>query len=439
MTGTHRLDYVASPGGTLRGTLQVPGDKSISHRAILLGGVSEGTTHITGFLQGEDTLATLAAFASMGVRIERVGDEVTVHGRGLHGLEPPPGPIDLGNSGTAMRLMTGLLAGQRFDSVLIGDASLMTRPMARVMTPLEMMSASVRGSARHTAPLHIKGGRRLRGIRYQLPVASAQVKSCVLLAGLYAEGDTEVVEPEVTRDHTERMLEGFGYEIRRDQGIALTGGGRLAGGEIAIPGDISSAAFFLVGACIASGSELTVRGIGVNRTRDGVLRILEAMGAKLELHNHRIAGGEPVADINVTASALRGIEIPPEWVPLALDEFPVLMVAAAAAEGTTTLSGAQELRVKESDRIAAVADGLMRLGIRCETRPDGMIVHGGELTGGTVQSFTDHRVAMAFAVAALAASGPVTIEDCENVATSFPSFVGLANQAGLTVEERYAT
>ena len=438
MSGHGRLDYVVQPGGALLGTMRVPGDKSISHRAILLGGVSEGTTRITGFLEGEDTLATLAAFSAMGVPIERDGAVVTVHGRGLHGLEPAPDAIDLGNSGTAMRLMAGLLAGQRFDSVLTGDASLITRPMARVMTPLNAMGACVLGTDQQTAPLRIKGGQPLQGIRYELPVASAQVKSCVLLAGLYAEGDTEVVEPEITRDHTERMLEGFGYEVRRGASIAITGGHPLSGSVIEVPGDISSAAFFLVGACIAPGSKLTLEGIGINPTRDGVLRVLQAMGGDLTVRNQRWVGGEPVADIDVEASTLSGIDIPAEWVPLALDEFPVLMVAAAAANGVTTLTGAAELRVKESDRITAIAEGLTRLGVRCETNPDGMVVHGGGLRGGSVSSFTDHRIAMAFSVAALAASGPVTVEDCGNVATSFPDFVNLSQDAGLVLEERFA-
>lgn len=431
-----RLDYIVQNGCALLGDIRVPGDKSISHRAVLLGGVAEGVTRISGFLEGEDTLATLAAFESMGVGVTRDGTRLMLQGRGLHGLEEPSEAIDLGNSGTAMRLMAGLLAGQRFDSELTGDPSLLTRPMARVIEPLREMGASIAATEQGTAPLRIVGGGKLRGIRYVLPMASAQVKSCILLAGLYASGDTEIVEPEVTRDHTELMLRAFGHGVGRNPVISLTGGGALSGCDIEVPGDISSAAFFLVGACIGSNSGVTIRGVGVNPTRDGVLRILEAMGARIRVYNRRTAGGEAVADIDASSSKLCGINIPSEWISLAIDEFPVLMVAAAAADGLTTVSGVGELRVKESDRIAAIAEGLGRLGIRCETNTNTMTVHGGELSSGTVRSFGDHRIAMAFAVAAVAARGPVLIEDCVNVATSFPGFASLARRCGMELEEQ---
>ena len=429
-----RIDFRVRPGGTLIGQARVPGDKSISHRAIVLGGISEGQTRISGFLEGEDTLATLAAFEAMGIRISRNGAEVVLEGRGLYGLERPGSAIDLGNSGTAMRLMAGLMAGQRFDSTLTGDSSLSSRPMKRIIDPLHAMGAKISAAHGNTAPLSISGGRNIVGIRYVLPMASAQVKSCVLLAGLYAKGRTVVVEPATTRDHTERMLQGFGYEVETGaNSSALQGGGCLTGCDMVVPADLSSAAFFMVGGCIASGGRLTLEGVGLNPTRDGVVRILQAMGAQISTQHHRVVGGEPVADVSVLAGPLTGIDIPPDWVSLAIDEFPVLMVAAAAAQGVTTVRGAAELRVKESDRIAAMADGLTRLGIHCETAADGMTVHGGEMSGGQVCSFGDHRIAMAFTVAALGAGAEIVIEDCSNVATSFPGFVELANSLGMDI------
>ena len=432
------LTFVAEPGGALRGRIRVPGDKSISHRAIMLGALADGATAIDGFLEGEDCLATLRAFRAMGVRIDGPDrGRVTVQGVGLRGLRAPDGPLDMGNSGTSMRLMSGILAGQAFDTVLTGDASLTRRPMRRVTEPLARMGARIDGTERGTAPLRIRGGQRLTGIDYPLPVASAQVKSCLLLAGLYAEGVTRITEPAPTRDHTERMLEGFGYPLAREgsRTVAVTGRGRLTGTEIDVPADISSAAFFLVGASIAPGSDLVLEHVGVNPTRTGAIDILRLMGADIEWLNPRLAGGEPVADLRVRHVPLHGIRIPAELVPLAIDEFPALFVAAACAEGETVLTGAAELRVKESDRIQVMADGLAALGIAAAPTPDGIVIRGSALSGGTVDSHGDHRIAMSFAVAALRARGPIRIGDCANVNTSFPGFAALAREAGLAVRE----
>ncbi len=433
--------FIAEPGGALRGCIRVPGDKSISHRAIMFGALAEGVTTVTGFLEGEDCLATLRAFRAMGVRIDGPDQgRVVVRGVGLRGLRAPAGPLDMGNSGTSMRLMSGILAGQAFDTVLTGDASLSRRPMRRVTEPLARMGARIKSAAQGTAPLRIRGGQRLTGIDYPLPVASAQVKSCLLLAGLYAEGVTRVTEPAPTRDHTERMLEGFGYPLAResDRTVAVTGGGRLTATDIDVPADISSAAFFLVGASLAPGSDLLLEHVGVNPTRTGVINILRLMGADVEILNPRLAGGEPVADLRVRHAPLRGIRIPETLVPLAIDEFPALFIAAACAEGETVLTGAEELRVKESDRIQVMADGLTALGITAVPTPDGIVIQGGALSGGTVDSHGDHRIAMSFAIAALRAAGPISIRDCANVNTSFPGFVALARSAGLTLREREA-
>jgi 3-phosphoshikimate 1-carboxyvinyltransferase len=413
----------------------VAGDKSISHRSVMLGSLAEGVTRVTGFLEAEDALSTLAAFEAMGVRVERPAPgELVIHGVGLHGLKAPAGPLYLGNSGTSMRLLSGLLSGQPFDTVLSGDESLSRRPMKRVTEPLRRMGALVEGTESGTAPLHVRGGRTLTGFHYAMPVASAQVKSCLLLAGLYAQGETSVSEPAPTRDHTERMLQGFGYEVRRDGNrVALCGGGKLTACDIDVPADISSAAFFLVGASIAPGSDITLRHVGINPTRTGVLNILHHMGADIEIHNPRSVGGEPVADLRVRAARLKGIAIPEELVPLAIDEFPALFVAAACAEGETVLTGAEELRVKESDRIQVMADGLSALGIDARPTPDGMVIRGGTLGGGRVDSRGDHRIAMSFAIAAPRAGGPIEITDCANVNTSFPGFVGLAQGLGLNI------
>jgi len=429
------LRFHVTPGGRLAGRLRVPGDKSISHRSIMLGSLAEGETRVSGFLEGEDSLATLAAFRAMGVRID--GPEagrVSIHGVGLHGLRAPDGPLYLGNSGTSMRLMSGLLAGQSFTAVLTGDSSLSGRPMRRVVEPLSRMGARIDASALGTAPLTIHGGSTLSGIDYDMPVASAQVKSSLLLAGLYASGRTCVSEPAPTRDHTERMLAGMGYPLQREAGrVCLEGGHALRGIEIDIPADISSAAFFLVGASIAPGSDLVLEHVGMNPTRTGVIDILRRMGADIEVHAARDVGGEPVADLRVRSAPLQGISIPPELVPLAIDEFPVIFVAAACAQGRTVLTGAEELRVKESDRIQVMADGLSALGVAAEATPDGMIIEGGAIGAGRVASHGDHRIAMAFAMAALRAQGPLEITDCANVNTSFPGFASLAAAAGLGI------
>lgn len=430
-----QLQYAVDPGGRLQGRLRVPGDKSISHRAIMLGSVAEGVTQISGFLEGADSLATLRAFRAMGVQIEGPHDgRVTVHGVGMHGLKAPDGALDLGNSGTSMRLLSGLLSGARLDVTLIGDASLSGRPMQRVTDPLGMMGARIETSPEGTAPLHIRPVERLCGIDYSMPVASAQVKSCLLLAGLYAEGETCTTEPAPTRDHTERMLSGFGCPLRRSGArICVDGGGRLDACDIEVPGDISSAAFFLVGASIAEGSDLVLEHVGINPTRDGVITILRQMGADIEVQNKREVGGEPVADLRVRAARLKGIRIPEDQVPLAIDEFPALFVAAACAEGETSLTGAAELRVKESDRIQVMADGLAALGIEARPTPDGILIRGGALDGGMVESRGDHRIAMAFAMAGLCARAPLSINDCANVQTSFPGFVELAAGVGARV------
>ncbi len=432
----HAIDYTVKPDGRLTGTVRVPGDKSISHRAVMLGALAEGTTHITGLLEGEDVLCTLGAFRAMGVLAE--GPEagrLTIQGVGLRGLRPPAQPLDMGNSGTAMRLMTGILAGQAFDSTLVGDASLSQRPMQRVAEPLSRMGARIETHAGGRPPLTVKGGQALCGIEYPMPVASAQVKSALLLAGLYATGETCVTEPAPTRDHTERMLQGFGYAVGVDGARrCVRGGGRLTACDIDVPADISSATFFLVGAAIAPGSDLTLEHVGINPTRVGVINILKLMGADISILNTREVGGEPVADIRVRHANLKGIAIPRAQVPLAIDEFPALFIAAAVASGETVLTGAEELRVKESDRIAVMAQGLKAFGVNARETPDGIVIRGGALRGGTVDSHGDHRIAMAFAIAGLRADGPVTVRDCKNVNTSFPGFADLARRAGLGIE-----
>ncbi len=403
----------------------------------MLGSLADGVTEVTGFLEGEDSLATLNAFRQMGVAIDGpTQGRVTIQGVGMHGLQAPDGALDLGNSGTSMRLLTGLLAGQGMAVTLTGDSSLSGRPMQRVIDPLSRMNASIGSTEAFTAPLQIHPQSRLQGIDYQLPMASAQVKSALLLAGLCAEGETCITEPAPTRDHTERMLQGFGYPVRRDGNrICLTGGGRLSACEIDIPADISSATFFLVGVSIAEGSEMVLQHVGINPTRDGVISILKLMGAEIELLNEREVGGEPVADIRVMSTELHGIDIPEELVPLAIDEFPAVFVAAACARGETRLRGAVELRVKESDRIQVMAEGLQRLGIEADPTPDGIVIQGGELQGGKVESHGDHRIAMSFAMAGLRAAGPIEIADCANVNTSFPGFVPSAADMGLQIAE----
>lgn len=454
-----KLDVHDTNSG-LHGTIMVPGDKSISHRAVMLTSLADGVSTLRGLLLGEDVKATMAAFRALGVTLVCEGTECTVYGVGLFGLTASDIPLDMGNSGTAMRLLAGLLAGQSFDSTLIGDASLTRRPMRRVVDPLREMGASIQLSDAGTAPIeifscmhsvqqndssnqHSSSPKRfvahtttpLCAINYTLPVASAQVKSCVLLAGLYAQGETRVTEPVPTRDHTERMLTTLGYPVTREgQCIALSGGHRLNAADIQVPGDISSAAFFMVAATIVPGSDVVLRGVGVNPTRTGVIDILKAMGADLDVQPIASAGAEPMADIRVRSAVLRGISIPHKFIASAIDEFPVLFIAAACATGETVLTGAEELRVKETDRIAAMADGLQRLGISTEVLPDGIKIQGGLLQGGRVRSYGDHRIAMAFAVAGARAHAPVIVEDCANVATSFPNFVELAKQVGLPID-----
>lgn len=431
-----QTDYIVKSGGKLSGKFRVPGDKSISHRSIMFGAIADGTTRVTGFLQGEDSLNTLRAFRTMGVEIEGPNDqgEVTIQGVGIDGLSAPEKPIDLGNSGTSIRLMSGLLSGQAFDVELSGDRSLSKRPMKRVTEPLALMGAKVDTDEGGRPPLKINGGSVIKGIDYIMPMASAQVKSCVLLAGMYAQGKTCVTEPATTRDHTERMLNAFGYPVETNGNkMCIEGGGRLTACDIDVPADISSAAFYMVGASIAKNSDITLQHVGVNPTRTGIIDILKLMGGNIELLNERIVGGEPVADIRIRSAELKGIEVPESLVPLAIDEFPVLFVAAACAEGKTVVSGAEELRVKESDRIQVMADGLLAIGVDAKPTPDGMIINGGPIKGGKVHSRDDHRIAMAFTMAALRSETDIIIEDCENVNTSFPDFIGIANRAGINV------
>jgi 3-phosphoshikimate 1-carboxyvinyltransferase len=430
--------YVVAPATAVAGDITVPGDKSISHRAVMFGALASGRTHVSGFLEGEDCLATMRAVEQLGAAVQRPGPgELVVEGVGLRGLRAPPAALDMGNAGTAMRLFMGLLSAQSFDSILVGDESLMRRPMERVAKPLRSMGANVETTA-GAPPVRIKGGASLRGVRYEMPVASAQVKSAVLLAGLYAEGDTTVVEPAVTRDHTERMLQAFGCTIRaRDGVISLAPPAALQGTPVRVPGDMSSSAFFLVAACLGAREPFVIRDVGVNPTRTGILEMLALMGADLRLVNHRTWGMEPVADLEVRPATLRGIRVPERLVPLAIDEFPAFFVAAACADGDTLVTGAGELRVKESDRIAAMARGFEALGVAHEVLPDGLRIEGGRpFRGGTVDSRGDHRIAMAFAVASLRAAAPIEILDVANVATSFPGFANLANSVGLAIEER---
>jgi 3-phosphoshikimate 1-carboxyvinyltransferase len=430
------VEFLAQPGGAVNGTVRVPGDKSISHRSIMFGAIADGTTTVEGFLEGEDALSTLKAFQAMGVEIEGPdAGRVTIHGVGRDGLQAPAGELYMGNSGTSMRLLAGLLAGQSFDVTMTGDVSLSKRPMERVAAPLREMGAVVETAEGGRPPLTLRGGQQLKAIDYVLPMASAQVKSCVLLAGMYAEGETRTTEPAPTRDHSERMLKGFGYPVKVNGATAtLSGGHRLKAVHIDVPADISSAAFFMVAASIAPGADLTLQHVGINPTRIGIINILREMGGDITLSNEREVGGEPVADIRVRYAPLKGIDIPEEQVPLAIDEFPVLFVAAACAEGRTVLRGAEELRVKESDRIQVMADGLVSLGVNAQATPDGIIIDGGPIGGGRVNSHHDHRIAMSFSVAALRASDTIHIEDCDNVATSFPNFVELATQVGMRIE-----
>jgi len=434
------MDFVLPGSSQVVGDIRVPGDKSMSHRSIMMGSLAQGVTRVSGFLEGDDALATLNAFKAMGVSIEGPNKgRVTIHGVGMHGLNAPAEDLYIGNSGTTIRLLSGLMAGQDFDVTMYGDVSLNKRPMGRVATPLRQMGVEVETAAEGRPPLTIKGGTKPNAIHYDLPMASAQVKSCVLLAGLYADGTTSVTEPAPTRDHTERMLRGFGCEVKvKGNRVTLEGGQTLKGCEIDVPADISSAAFFMVAASIAENSDITLRHVGVNPTRTGVIDILKLMGADIRLFNEREVGGEPVADIQVRSAKLQGIDIPEHLVPLAIDEFPVLFVAASCAEGVTRLTGAEELRVKESDRIQAMADGLVPMGINAVPTADGIEIVGGKMGADVdaveIDSCHDHRIAMAFAVASLRAECTIRVKGCDNVATSFPTFASLANEVGIKLQ-----
>jgi len=433
--------YVANPVAAVAGQITVHGDKSVSHRSMMLAGIAEGRSEISGFLPSEDCLASLAAMRALGVVIERhSATEVSVHGAGLRGLRGAGQALDMGNAGTAMRLFTGLLSAQTFDSALVGDSSLMKRPMERVAKPLREMGADVRTTG-GTPPVAIHGGAQLHGIEYRMPVASAQVKSAILLAGLYADGVTTVISPAVSRDHSERMLTSFGVEVQSaGLHVSVRPPQRLEAQRLLIPGDISSSAFFIVAGLLgAAPGGLLIRNVGLNPTRTGILDILRLMGARIDIQDPRSSGAEPVADLLVQRSDLHGIDVPAALVPLAIDEFPVLFVAAACAEGETRVTGAEELRVKESDRIAVMSAGLRALGVEHEPTPDGMHIRGkgagSAFSGGEVDSDGDHRIAMSFSVASLRAAAPITIRDVANVATSFPGYVQLARAAGLDLHE----
>jgi len=428
--------WIARKGQPLQGSLTIPGDKSVSHRSVMFAALADGTSHIEGFLEGEDTRATARIFSQLGVRIETPSaSQRIVHGVGIDGLQAPSAPLDCGNAGTGMRLLAGLLAGQPFDCTLVGDESLSGRPMRRVTGPLAQMGAKIDTESDGTPPLHVHGGQSLQGIDFASPVASAQVKSAVLLAGLYAQGETSVLEPYPTRDYTERMLSAFGVDIEFSPGKArLRGGQRLRATDIVVPADFSSAAFFLVAASIIPGSELRLKQVGLNPRRTGLLHALRLMGADITEENPAEQGGEPVADLVVRYAPLKGARIPEALVPDMIDEFPALFVAAAAAEGQTVVTGAAELRVKESDRLAAMATGLRALGMQVDETEDGATLHGGVTLGsGTIESHGDHRIAMAFAIAGQISGGEVRINDIANVATSFPDFDGLARSAGFNL------
>ena len=434
------MDFEVAPSAVNDATVTVPGDKSVSHRALMLGGIAEGTTQISGFLAGEDCLRTLAAMSALGVQIEcGNANNVTVHGVGLHGLQTPKGAIDLGNSGTAMRLMAGLLSGQPFTTSLTGDESLTGRPMQRVITPLADMGATIDSHA-GKPPLIISGRRPLQAIEYSLPVASAQVKSAVLLAGLYAAGETTVIEPTTTRDHTERMIGALGGAVdTKGSRISIRGGQALQGGTVQVPADLSSAAFVILAALLAENAEIRIESVGVNPTRTGVIDILQSMGGDIALENPRLYGQEPVADIRVRSSVLQGSAVDPALVSLAIDEFPVLFVAAAAASGRTTFTGIGELRVKESDRIAAMAAGLQAMGVSVDEFADGAIVHGGAFDSAVVDSHGDHRIAMSLAIAGTIANGPVRVRNVAAVDTSFPGFRECLAALGLQIDAAAST
>ena len=406
----------------LRGELTPPGDKSISHRAIILGSLASGQSRIEGLLESEDVKATVSACRQLGMRIHEESEALLLDGVGKEGLLAPTVPLDMGNSGTAMRLLTGVLAAQPFSSQLIGDDSLSRRPMRRIVHPLSLMGARIQTTESGTPPLTITGNPHLEGIDYESPVASAQVKSCVLLAGLYAQGETRVSEPEKSRDHTEKMLPSFGVSV--GAGCTVSGGSRLTAAQVRVPADISSAAFFMVGAAMLPGSLLTLKKVGLNETRDGIIQVLIAMGADLRVFNRRQYGQEAVGDVEIRhKEQLKGIDIPLQWIPSLIDELPVIMALAAVADGVTRIRGAQELRVKESDRISVMARGLESLGVRLEEYVDGIDIEGGKIRGGNVEGAGDHRCAMSFCILAQRADASVKVEGCGNIDTSYPGFV----------------
>lgn len=429
------VNWISRPAPALSGTIAIPGDKSISHRALILASIAEGQTKLHGFLAADDCIATLRALKSMGVNIQLLSaTEVIIDGVGKYGLSQPSQVIDCGNSGTSLRLLAGLLVAQAFESELTGDASLLTRPMQRVCHPLTLMGGNIL-SRKDFAPLSIKPSNKLTGIHYSMPTASAQVKSSLLLAGMYAKGETSVMEPARTRDHTERLLQTFQYPIQiNNNSVTVGSDGVCLGAKIDIPSDLSSAAFFIVAATLIPGSEITLLNIGINPTRCGILDILRLMGASIELSHERWFCNEPVADIHVRHARLKGIDIPLEWVPCSMDELPIIMVAASMAKGSTVLRNANELRCKESDRIRAMENGLRALGVDITAFEDGVRIQGGELLGGHVNSFGDHRIAMAFAVAGACSKKPVTIVDCSSVSTSFPNFLDTAKQVNFSTE-----
>lgn len=431
-------NFLTTQTKSLKGFIKVPGDKSISHRAIIIGSIAKGVTNICGFLQGEDSLSTLKAFQDMGVEIERDNTNVIINGVGMYGLKKPEKSIYLGNSGTSIRLMSGILSAQNFNSKLYGDKSLSNRPMNRIISPLTKMGAKIYSKKDNKPPLYIESVDKLDAINYELPVASAQIKSAILLAGLYAKGKTVITEPLITRDHTERMLINFGYDVNSsNKEISINGGGELQACDIKIPSDISSAAFFMVAGIIAKDSDLTIRDVNINPTRIGVIKILELMGANIKILNKSVCAGEYIADINVKSSNLQGIKIPENLIPLAIDEFPIIFIAASCAKGQTILMGAKELRVKESDRIQAMSEGLSILGIENEILEDGIIINGGSFNKPslTINSHLDHRIAMSFAIASIRCEHRIEISDVDNVKTSFPNFVDICQKIGINIEE----
>ena len=428
-------NFRIEPSNSIIGKVNIPGDKSISHRAIILAAIADGESRIKNFLQGEDTLATIRVFQKMGVNIKNDGDIIIVKGVGLHGLRAENPTLDFGNSGTSVRLLSGLLSAQNFSSQLIGDESLMKRPMFRIINPLQKMNAKINCTELGTLPIKIEGGQKIEGIEYELPIFSAQLKSCLLLAGLYAEGTTKIIENMATRDHTERMLANFSHSvIKKGNQISIKKADRLIGCEIIVPGDFSSAAYFIVAAILPPNSNIILENVGVNPTRNAMIKIMKLMGADVELKNERLESGEPVATIYAKTSKLIGIDIPEELVPVAIDELPIILVAAACAKGKTKLSGAAELRVKESDRIQSMLDGFISLGIKVKALEDGMIIEGGQYNGGVINSNDDHRIAMAFSVAGIIAKAPIIINSCKNVATSFPEFIDTAKHLGINID-----